>query len=64
MMDGQMALDIGKPLGEWDGADLLDWLSRLGTFEMRDDDQLRRDDRRRASSSRHAADKGLARAAH
>lgn len=43
-MNGQMTLDIDKPLGEWDGADLLDWVSRFGTFEMRNDDQLERDD--------------------
>lgn len=44
MMDGQMTLDIDKPLDEWDSVDLLDWLSRFGTFEMRNDDQLKRDD--------------------
>lgn len=44
MMDGQMTLDIDKPLDEWDSVDLLDWLSRFGTFEMCNDDQLKRDD--------------------
>lgn len=44
MMDGQMTLDIDKPLDEWDSVDLLDWLSRFGIFEMCNDDQLKRDD--------------------